>query len=90
MNDNDPFNAYAPRLPSGLSQRRRSIICAMVLVITKLDRLARSVAHLTAIGERLDSKGVALQVLDQAIDTSTPTGRLMLTCWGLSLSLSAS
>lgn len=52
------------------------------LVITKLDRLARSVAHLVAIGERLDAKGVALKVLDQAIDTSTPTGRLMFNMLG--------
>jgi hypothetical protein len=53
-----------------------------VLVITKLDRLARSVAHLVAIGEQLEAKGVALKVLDQAIDTSTPTGRLMFNMLG--------
>jgi len=53
-----------------------------VLVITKLDRLARSVAHLVVIGEQLDLKGVALRVLDQAIDTSTPTGRLMFNMLG--------
>jgi DNA invertase Pin-like site-specific DNA recombinase len=47
------------------------------LVVTKLDRLARSVVHLVSIGERLEAKGVALKVLEQAIDTSTPTGRLM-------------
>jgi DNA invertase Pin-like site-specific DNA recombinase len=48
-----------------------------VLVVTKLDRLARSVPHLCEIGSRLDTKGVGLKVLDQAIDTTTPTGRLM-------------
>ena len=53
-----------------------------VLVVTKLDRLARSVAHLVAIGEQLDAKGVALKVLDQAIDTSAPTGRLMFNMLG--------
>jgi DNA invertase Pin-like site-specific DNA recombinase len=53
-----------------------------VLVVTKLDRLARSVAHLVAIGEQLEAKGVALKVLDQAIDTSTPTGRLMFNMLG--------
>ena len=52
------------------------------LVVTKLDRLARSVAHLVAIGQRLESKGVALKVLEQAIDTSTPTGRLMFNMLG--------
>jgi DNA invertase Pin-like site-specific DNA recombinase len=52
------------------------------LVVTKLDRLARSVAHLVAIGERLDAKGVSLKVLEQAIDTATPTGRLMFNMLG--------
>jgi DNA invertase Pin-like site-specific DNA recombinase len=52
------------------------------LVVTKLDRLARSVAHLVAIGERLDAKGVSLKVLEQSIDTSTPTGRLMFNMLG--------
>lgn len=49
-----------------------------VLVVTKLDRLARSVAHLIKITERLEAKGVALRILDGAIDTSTANGRLML------------
>jgi len=49
-----------------------------VLVVTKLDRLARSVAHLVKITERLEIKGIALRILDGAIDTSTANGRLML------------
>jgi DNA invertase Pin-like site-specific DNA recombinase len=53
-----------------------------VLVVTKLDRLARSVPHLCEIGSRLDAKGVGLKVLDQAIDTTTPTGRLMFNMLG--------
>ena len=53
-----------------------------VLVVTKLDRLARSVPHLCEIGQRLDAKGVGLKVLDQAIDTTTPTGRLMFNMLG--------
>ena len=52
------------------------------LVVTKLDRLARSVSHLVVIGERLEAKGVALKVLDQAIDTSNSTGRLMFNMLG--------
>jgi DNA invertase Pin-like site-specific DNA recombinase len=51
-------------------------------VVTKLDLLARSVAHLVSLGERLDAKGVSLKVLEQAIDTSTPTGRLMFNMLG--------
>lgn len=49
-----------------------------VLVVTKLDRLARSVAHLVKITERLEAKNVALRILDGAIDTSTANGRLVL------------
>jgi len=52
------------------------------LVVTRLDRLARSVAHLVAIGERLESKVAALKVLHQAIDTSTSSGRLMFNMLG--------
>lgn len=47
------------------------------LVITKLDRLARSTYHLTQIAKRLELKHVELIVLDQNIDTSTATGRLL-------------
>ncbi len=48
------------------------------LVITKLDRLARSVGHLAEIVKRLERKRVALRVLDLGIDTSTPAGRLLV------------
>ena len=51
-------------------------------VVTKLDRLARSVAHLVEIVGGLERKGVALKILDLGMDTSTPTGRLMLTVIG--------
>lgn len=47
------------------------------LVTTRLDRLARSVTHLCLIAETLERKGVALVVLDQAIDTGSPTGKLL-------------
>ena len=52
------------------------------LVVTKLDRLARSVAHLMQIVERIQAKGAALRILNLGIDTSTPTGKLMLTMLG--------
>lgn len=48
------------------------------LVVTKLDRLARSVTHLGKIIEALEAKGVALRIVNLDVDTSTPTGRLML------------
>jgi DNA invertase Pin-like site-specific DNA recombinase len=48
-----------------------------LLVVTKLDRLARSTLHLTQIADKLKQKGVELVVLDQNIDTSTSTGKLL-------------
>ena len=48
-----------------------------VLVISRLDRLARSVIHLSQVTERFQAENIDLLVIDQAIDTSTPTGRLM-------------
>ena len=53
-----------------------------VLVVTKLDRLARSVAHLLEILDRLTAKGASLRILAMGIDTATPTGKLMLTVLG--------
>lgn len=52
------------------------------LVVTKLDRLARSVAHLHEILTVITKKGAALKILDMGIDTSTPTGKLMLNIMG--------
>jgi DNA invertase Pin-like site-specific DNA recombinase len=55
------------------------------LVVTKLDRLARSVSDMLAIVTRLEGKGVALRVLSmggQTLDTATATGKLMLTMLG--------
>jgi len=53
-----------------------------ILVVTKLDRLARSTADLSRLVERLHDKGAALRVLDINLDTSTSTGRLMLNLLG--------
>lgn len=48
------------------------------VVVTKLDRLGRSVHHLSKVQETLAQKGVALVVLDMQLDTNTPHGKLML------------
>lgn len=48
------------------------------LVVTKLDRLARSVTHLGRITEVLEAKRVGLRIVNLGVDTSTPTSRLML------------
>lgn len=48
------------------------------LVVTKLDRLARSTLHLHTIVERLASKNVGFKVLDDpSLDTTSRTGRLV-------------
>ena len=52
------------------------------LIVTKLDRLARSTLHLCQIAEELERKQVALQVLDQNIDTNSATGRLLFNMLG--------
>jgi DNA invertase Pin-like site-specific DNA recombinase len=52
------------------------------LVVTKLDRLARSVTHLGEIVQALKAKGVALRVLNLGIDTNTATGELILNVLG--------
>lgn len=50
-----------------------------VLVVTRLDRLARSMIDLRQIVDRLDQKGVGFRVIQQgAIDTTRSDGRLML------------
>jgi DNA invertase Pin-like site-specific DNA recombinase len=52
------------------------------LVVTRLDRLARSTLHLCTIADTLKRKQVNLQVLDQSIDTSDATGRLLFNMLG--------
>ena len=46
------------------------------LVVTKLDRLGRSLEHLIQLSGELEKRGVDLVVLDQGIDTSTAIGRM--------------
>ncbi|WP_444965507.1 recombinase family protein [Sinomonas atrocyanea] len=46
------------------------------LVVTKLDRLGRSLENLIELSKQLQAKGVDLVVLDQGIDTSTAVGKM--------------
>ena len=48
------------------------------VICCKLDRIARSTRHLLEIVELLERKEVAFKVLNINLDTSTPTGKLML------------
>src|SRR3984957_21351058 len=66
-------------------QRREGLETALkfvrkgdVLIVSKLDRLARSIPDLVKIIEALEEKHVALRILAMNLDTSSPTGRLLL------------
>ena len=55
------------------------------LVVTRLDRLARSTTDLLRIIDLLESNGVGLRILDfggSEVDTRSPTGRLTVTMFG--------
>lgn len=52
------------------------------LIVTKLDRLARSLPHLFEVVGALKAKGAALRIIDLAIDTSSATGELIMTIFG--------
>ena len=54
-----------------------------VLTVTRIDRLARSIADLAAIVRELESKGAALKAIEQPIDTSTAAGRAFLQMLGV-------
>ena len=60
----------------------RSLRPGDVLVVTKLDRLARSLEHAIGLERRIADKGASLQVLDPAMDTASPVGRLLFSMLG--------
>jgi DNA invertase Pin-like site-specific DNA recombinase len=70
---------------SGASRKERAALANALafiregdqFVITRLDRLARSVLDLSQIVAEIAAKKVDLVVLDQSIDTRSPTGRLL-------------
>ncbi len=72
------INAKRPELEQAIEFVREGD----TLIVSKLDRLARSIADLTQIVARLEKKKVGLRILDMAIDTTTPTGRLLLNLVG--------
>jgi len=72
-----------PRLEACLEYVRKGD----TLVVTRLDRLARSTLHLCQIAEELKRKQVHLQVVDQQIHTNDATGRLLFHMLGLLSSL---
>ena len=70
--------ARRPELDKALLSANRSD----QLVITKLDRLGRSLEHLIELSKQLQTRGVDLVVLDQGIDTSTAVGRMFFQILG--------
>ena len=67
-----------PRLEACLEYVREGDL----VVVTRLDRIARSTLHLCQIAAALHRKQVHLQVLDQHIDTGDATGRLLFNMLG--------
>lgn len=53
------------------------------ITVTRIDRLARSIADLATIVNRLESKGVTLRVIEQPIETSSAAGRCFLQMLGV-------
>ena len=77
---------YVDHGVSGAKERRPALDALLaaararkvdVIACVKLDRLARSTHHLVTLVKELEALGVDLVVLDQAIDTTTPSGRLL-------------
>ncbi|WP_204014119.1 recombinase family protein [Virgisporangium aurantiacum] len=71
--------ARRPELDKALLVARRP---GDQLVVTKLDRLGRSLENLIELSGQLQQSGVDLVVLDQAIDTSTAMGRMFFRILG--------
>lgn len=53
-----------------------------VVIVSEFSRLARSTKDLLDIIDRLRGKGVDVKSLSESLDTTTPTGELMLTLLG--------
>lgn len=67
---------------SELTRALRSLAADDVLVVWKLDRLGRSLAHLIQITTRLEAEGIGFRSLSEAIDTTTASGRLLFHVMG--------
>ena len=66
----------------GLDEALRYLREGDTLVVWKLDRLGRSMTHLLAVVADLEARGVGFRSLTEAIDTTTPTGRLVFHIFG--------
>lgn len=53
-----------------------------MLVVTKMDRLARSMFHLLEIAKIIEDKGAFLKIISPEMDTSTSHGKLVFNIFG--------
>lgn len=72
------IKAERPALAEALAYVRRG----GTLVVWRLDRLGRSMAHLVDTVRGLESKGVGFKSLTEGIDTTTPGGTLVFHMFG--------
>lgn len=68
-------NLSRPAIATALEMLRKGQ--ASVLVVSKLDRLSRSLLDFATLMDRARREGWELVVLDLAIDTTVPSGQLM-------------
>ena len=73
----DKISATAKKRP-GLNECLRAMEKGDVLVIHRLDRLARSLRQLLDLMDHLDKRGIGLKSLNDSIDTTTAVGRLVV------------
>jgi len=76
-----PFSAIddritgAARKRTGLARALKACAAGDVLIVWRLDRLGRSLAHLIEFLPGLAAGGVQFRSLSESIDTTTPTGK---------------
>ena len=68
--------AYCEKLTQSASREK------VTLVIWKLDRASRSLMNLCQVVKRLEDKEIGFRCLTQAIDTTTPGGKLVFHIFG--------
>ncbi len=67
---------------AGLDRVREMLRQGDVLVVWRLDRLGRSLRHLIDLMAELDGQGIGFQSVTEAIDTTTPGGKLVFHIFG--------
>jgi DNA invertase Pin-like site-specific DNA recombinase len=67
---------------SGLDRVREMLRKGDVLVVWRLDRLGRSLRHLIELMTELEGEGIGFRSITEAIDTTTPGGKLVFHIFG--------